>query len=48
MLTTLKSLYFGKNKITKIENLGTLKNLTCLSIQVIVFLSKRIDLILRA
>lgn len=34
MLTNLTKLYFGKNKITKIENVETLTNLTVLSVQV--------------
>lgn len=37
MLTNVTSLYFGKNKITKIENLETLTNLKTLSVQVSVF-----------
>lgn len=34
-LTNLDSLFLGKNKITKLQNLDALSNLTVLSIQVL-------------
>lgn len=37
-LAQLDSLFLGKNKITKLQNLDALTNLTVLSIQVLVLL----------
>ena len=42
-LTKLHSLYIGKNKITRIQGLSTITNLSVLSMQVsILWLSERI------